>query len=229
MTGRENVGDVRVDRLTLARVNYLSGRIDVHAYLIRSDDAVILVDTGVGRGNPYIERHFEPSHYPLIDLLAERGVVPDDVTHVVNSHLHFDHCGNNGLFPAARVFVQASELDAARQPRYTVREWFDYPGARLVPVHGDEAIATGIALISAPGHTPGHQSVAVQTGEGLVLIAAQAAWTAREYEQGGDPENQAHAGLGPVYGRSLERLKALRAYRVLFSHDLAEANDSARG
>ena len=222
------MGDVRVVRLTLARVNYLSGRIDVHAYLICSDAAVILVDTGVGRGNAYIDRHFAPEHHSLIDLLAEQDVKPEDVTHVVNSHLHFDHCGSNRLFPAARVFVQAAELDAARQPRYTVRDWFDYPGARLVPVHGDGTLVPGISLISTPGHTPGHQSVSVQTGAGPILIAAQAAWTAAEYEQGGDPENQAHEGLGAVYLRSLERLKALAAHRVLFSHDRAEADDSTR-
>jgi len=220
--------DVAVERLRLARVNYLSGRIDVHAYLIRTGRQAILVDTGVGEGNVYIDRHFEPEWYSLTDALSRWGLSPADVTAVVNSHLHFDHCGNNPLFRGASVFVQAAELDAARTPRYTVREWFDHAGARLVAVDGDRVIAPGVTLLAAPGHTPGHQSVLVETASReRILIAAQAAWTADEYRQGGDPDNQAHDGLGEVYRQSITRLKALGASRVLFSHDAAEADDSS--
>lgn len=74
---------------------------------------------------------------------------------------------------------------------------------------------------------PGQQSVLVETTEGLVLIAAQAAWTAEEYLAGGDPGTQAHAGLDAQYLSSIELLKQLRAPRVLFSHDDREADDSA--
>jgi len=222
------VTEIAVDRLRLARVNYLAGRIDVNAYLIRSQGHSVLVDTGVGEGNSYIDRHFEPEHFPLIDALRLHGLAPCDVTEVVNSHLHFDHCGNNRLFTGARVFVQALELEAARQPRYTVREWFDHDADSLVSVDGDLTIAPGISLVATPGHTPGHQSVLVETShQGRVLIAAQAAWTAEEYRLGGDPENQAHPGLGELYQQSLARLKALGASRVLFSHDTAEVNDSS--
>lgn len=219
--------EVVVDRLRLARVNYLSGRIDVYAYLVRTGRQWILVDTGVGEGNPYVDRHFEPERFPLSEALDRHGLAPAEVTAVVNSHLHFDHCGNNRLFPRATVYVQADELDAARAPRYTVREWFKHPEARLTPVDGDRVIAPGVSLIATPGHTPGHQSVLVDTAAGeRILVAAQAAWTAAEYLSGGDPDAQAHDGLGDVYLRSLRRLKVLGASRVLFSHDSAEADDS---
>lgn len=219
-----------VQRLRLARVNYLSGRIDVHAYLIRSAGEVILVDTGVGEGNAYVDGHFEPERVSLIDALARHGVSPADVTSIINSHLHFDHCGNNRLFAHANAFVQAAELEAARQPGYTVPAWFDFEGARLVAVDGDRTIAPGVSVLFSPGHTPGHQAVLVEkSSQERILIAAQAAWTAEEYRQGGDPENQAHAGLHDAYLLSLSRLKALGASRVLFSHDTAEVDDSNPG
>ena len=96
---------------------------------------------------------------------------------VVNSHLHFDHCGNNELFPHAEIFVQERELVVARTTVHTVRKWFDYEGARIIPVSGDMEICPGIKLLSSPGHTPGHQSVLIETTNGRVLVAAQAAYT----------------------------------------------------
>jgi N-acyl homoserine lactone hydrolase len=137
---------------------------------------------------------------------------------LVNSHLHFDHCGNNRLFPGAEIFVQADELSVARTTRYTVAEWFDYEGARLNAVSGDMEIGEGITLLSSPGHTPGHQSVLIETASGNILVAAQAAFTADEYQRGGDVA-QAHEGLAAEYLRSISELKAVAADRVYFSHD----------
>jgi glyoxylase-like metal-dependent hydrolase (beta-lactamase superfamily II) len=215
-----------VHRLPLARVNYLNDRISVHGYLIETDRGAILVDTGVGEGNRFIEERFEPVRWRILDLLAACGLTPSDVRTVVNSHLHFDHCGNNRTFAHAEIVVQRAELEAARQPRYTVREWFDHERARIREVEGDLEIVPGVTVLASPGHTPGHQSVLVETARGPTLIAAQAAWTAREYTLGGDPDNQAHEGLEAAYRRSIERLKTFGAARVLFSHDVAEADDS---
>lgn len=217
-----------IQRLHLARVNlegcfnppaYADTRIDVFAYLVITDSEVLLIDTGVGTGNGYVERKFEPSRISITDELARFGVAPGDVTMVVNSHLHFDHCGNNHEFSGARVFIQASELEVARTNAYTVRDWFDFPGARICPVDGDLEITDGVTLLSAPGHTPGHQAVLVATGRGLELIAAQAAFTADEFRRGGDPGVQAHEGFEVPYEQSIARLKSLGAHATYFSHD----------
>jgi len=140
---------------------------------------------------------------------------------VVNSHLHFDHCGNNRRLTNAEIFVQHAELAVARElgSRYTVSEWFDYDDARLTPVQGDMPIAAGITLLATPGHTPGHQSVLVETQRKRVLVAAQAAFTAAEYQRGGDPAVQAHDGLSDAYVSSVARLHAIGADQVFFSHD----------
>jgi len=217
-----------IHRLRLARVNlegrfnpptYADARIDVFAYLVITASEVVLVDTGVGAGNGYVERKFAPRRIPIADELGRFGVAPGDVTMIVNSHLHFDHCGNNGLFANVPAFIQTSELDVARSTPYTVRDWFDFPGARIRPVDGDLEITDGVTLLSTPGHTPGHQAVLVETEKGLELVAAQAAFTAAEFHRGGDPATQAHEGLEAPYLQSIARLKSFGADATYFSHD----------
>ena len=219
-----------VHRLHLASVNlpgrfspptYLDTRIEVYAYLVITPTDILLIDTGVGEGNEHIERTFEPRRTPLAAELARFGLQTADVSLLVNSHLHFDHCGNNRLFPDAEIFVHANELSIASTPRYTVTGWFDYEGARITPVSEDTEISPGVTLIQSPGHTPGHQSILVETAGGRTLIAAQAAYTADEYRRGGDPTEQAHEGLNEQYVQSISRLKSLDAQRVYFSHDTA--------
>ncbi len=220
----------QVHRLELASVtqqgkynppSFKDARIPFCAYLIVANSEIVLVDTGVGEGNRYIDRTFLPERTPLPEALAPFGLSPGDVTILVNSHLHFDHCGNNAQFAHAPVFVQEAELAAAREPNYTVRECFDFEGAQLHPVRGDLLIHADIQLLSTPGHTPGHQSVLVTTGAGPTLIAAQAAYNRSEFARGGNSDVQAHEGFGAAYEASLERLQGIEATDVLLSHDHA--------
>ena len=93
-----------VHPLLLAEVNlagqynpptYQDGRIPVYAFLILVGNDVVLVDPGVGEGNAYVDAQFAPERRDLETALAEYGVGVADVTMLINSHLHFDHCGNN--------------------------------------------------------------------------------------------------------------------------------------
>ena len=212
-----------VHRLHLANVDYGDsegdGRLPVYGYLIVTGSQPILVDTGVGSGNAYIDKHFRPERFVLTELLKTHDVEPQDVAMLINSHLHFDHCGDNALFPNAEIFVQANELEIAHSPAYTVTEWFDYDHARIHTVEGTLNISEGVTLIHTPGHTPGHQSILVDTEEGVVTIAAQAAYTAQEYLSGGDPGKQAHEGYETQYRDSIDTIKSLNCVDVLFSHD----------
>ena len=140
--------------------------------------------------------------------LVKHGFSKEDITDVFLSHLHFDHCGQNAAFPGVPIFVQQSEWDVAWDEGYTITEWLDFEGARYERVRGDVEIAPGIRLLATPGHTPGHQSVSVETDEGLVLIVGQAAQDAREFAT-----KQPDASLG--------RLRDLNAAFVHFSHDRA--------
>ncbi len=212
----------------MARVNllgrfnpptYQDTRIEVFAYLVMGGSDIVLVDTGVGEGNSYVERTFEPNITSMKEELARFALATSDINLIVNSHLHFDHCGNNTMFPQAEIFIQRAELAVARMPNYTITDWFDYEGAQLHEISGETEVRPGITLIASPGHTPGHQSVLIETAEGNVLVAAQAAYTADEFRRGGDPEEQAHEGFGEQYLQSIADLKSVGAQKVFFSHD----------
>ena len=117
---------------------------------------------------------------------------------MVNTHLHFDHCGGNHLFAGKPIYVQRRELDDARnEDDYTIREWVDAPGLRYVPVDGEFELLPGLRLVPAPGHTRGMQvvvggDVAVSFGEldepsteGQLRVRAlepELVWLAHEHE-----------------------------------------------
>ena len=178
----------QIDRLVLATVTTVPEwhpqhdtfePFPVHAWLIRHPDGAILVDTGVGVGNEVIDEWYHPHATPLLDALGGAGVAPSDIAAVVVSHLHFDHCGQQGMLTAP-VYVQATEFEAAQTPGYTVPEWAAIPHGRLQLVHGDQELADGVRLLSTPGHSPGHQSVVVNAAGERVVIAAQCAFRAAE-------------------------------------------------
>lgn len=209
---------IAIHRLHLASVWVEDDRIEVYGYLVLTPGHVVLVDTGVGDDSPMIDRLFRPQCASMADLLAGHGVQAGDVSSVVNSHLHYDHCGNNRLFPNADIMVQRAEVAAARQPNYTVPAWFDYDRARLIEIDGDADICPGVRAIASPGHTPGHQSVLVGDGAKPTLIAAQATYSAAEYEAGGDT-GQAFEDLETIYLETIAHLRSLNMRRVFFSHD----------
>jgi N-acyl homoserine lactone hydrolase len=72
----------------------------------------------------------------VADALAEHHISPADIRVVINTRLHFDHCGQNAVFPQAPVHVQCGELDHARLENPWQREWLDYAGARYELLDG---------------------------------------------------------------------------------------------
>src|SRR5919206_3457280 len=145
-----------------------------HLHVIEHADGPILVDTGMIDSTPELDEEWGPTIYP------ER--TPREVALVINTHLHFDHCGGNRLFPGVPIYVQRRELEAAREPGYTIAEWVEFEGARYVEHDGEAEILPGIRVLPTPGHTPGHQSVLVDTDEGLVVIGGDVAHTLEELE-----------------------------------------------
>lgn len=216
----------RVDRLRLASVTKLPGwhsalpngssGYDVFAYLIHHPTGPILVDTGIGIGSAFIDELYEPSVTPLDDALRNVGVSVGDLLAVVNTHLHFDHCGQNSTTPAP-CYVQRAEVESAKKPRYTVPEWASIPGDRLRQLDGEAEIADGVVMLPTPGHTPGHQSVLVESTAGRAVIAGQAAWHHVEWNSG--TADEGNAGEVAAAQRSLDALRALDPRFVYFSHD----------
>jgi N-acyl homoserine lactone hydrolase len=136
-------------------------RLPVYVWTIDHPAGLVLVDTGMIDSRPEVE-DMSPTPHP--------ENIPRDVTCVINTHLHFDHCGGNRLFPGVPIHVQARELADARSGEYTIPDWVDFDGATYVEHEGEAEVLPGIRLLPAPGHTDGHQVVVVETDAGTHVI-----------------------------------------------------------
>jgi N-acyl homoserine lactone hydrolase len=154
-------------------------RMPVFVYVIDHPDGRVLVDTGMTESHPAVA-DMDPHLIPL--SAQDFDLAGIDV--VVNTHLHFDHCGGNHLFAGKPIYVQRRELqDARSKDDYTIREWVDAPGVEYVPVDGEHELLTGIRLVSAPGHTRGSQVVVVETDERPVVIVGDLAVSFAELDE----------------------------------------------
>lgn len=157
-------------------------------YLIDAEET-ILVDTSFGEAALMAERHPEFHCHRTADqeleaVLATEGVSPDAVDSIVFSHLDWDHCYNLSLFDAeTTLYVQREELGYAIAPypphavRYDAQSLGREPPwltADLTALNGETTICDGVVAFPTPGHTVGHQSVAVETRTGTTVIAADA-------------------------------------------------------
>jgi N-acyl homoserine lactone hydrolase len=148
-------------------------RMPVYVHVIDHPDGRILVDTGLTQLHPAVA-DMDPRLRPLNEQDFDIGGI--DI--VVNTHLHFDHCGGNHLFGGRPIYVQRRELDDARSlDDYTIRDWVDAPGVHYVPVDGDLELLPGVRLVPAPGHTAGGQLVVVENdGRPVVIAGDTAVW-----------------------------------------------------
>ncbi len=214
---------MEIVRLHLGRLEAFKN-IPVHGFVIKHPRAgAILVDTGVGSASEDLIQEFRIVNRHMADALAEHDLSPADVKIVINSHLHFDHCGQNAVFQHAPFYIQRSELARAREDGETV-EWFDFAGARFELLDGDAQIADGVRVIATPGHTIGHQSVVVDLPDGASVMIGDAAYTAdiyREADRADLSEWPGQASDRADWARSLERVQAMQPRVVHFCHDTA--------
>lgn len=155
----------------------------LNCLLVRAAGKTLVVETGTGeKFDAKHEDIYGVDHsITLLDSLREAGVAPEDVDIVINTHLHFDHCGWNTrrgkdgkpvpTFPRARYYVQRGELEHARQP--TERDRASYWPENFEPmaaseqwtlVEGDTEIVPGVELVRFPGHTRDMQGVRLTSG-----------------------------------------------------------------
>jgi N-acyl homoserine lactone hydrolase len=213
--------NLEIVRLHLAQIEGLND-IPVHGFVIKHPRAgAILVDTGVGWGNERLIREWKVVNRHAADALDEHDLSPADVKIVINSHLHFDHCGQNAVFKHAPFYIQRPELDRAR--REDDATWFDFAGARFGRCDGDTEIAEGVKVVATPGHTVGHQSVVVETADGTAVMIGDAAYTADIYEEVEDADLSAWRGQHAdrdSWARSLHRVHEMHPHSVHFCHDV---------
>ena len=191
-------------------------------YLVEHPDATLLFDTGMGR-NPDVDAHYRPRRIGIEEALSGVGRRLEDVTHVANCHLHFDHCGGNPRLAGLPVFTQATELAAARNTDdYTLPELLDASGTRWEELRGETEILPGVTLSPTPGHTEGHQSLGVRRADGVVIVAGQSHDSTTQYSADVLALRARRDGHGkplPIPPEWLERLMQLDPARVVFAHD----------
>jgi len=158
----------------------------LNSLLIRTGDRrtgkqTVLVETGMG--NKLSERMVKFYGQPakLLDNLAAGGVHPEDIDIVINSHLHFDHCGWNTVrnkdgkivptFPRAKYYAPEGEWQYARRPSERdsisfIADNYDplVATGQMTLLKGGEEIVPGISVRTFPGHTAHMQGVMVQSG-----------------------------------------------------------------
>lgn len=178
-----------------------------HCLLIESDsDGLVLVDTGLGTADlqhpdrslgadwlAFAQPALDPAESALHQVV-HLGYTPQDVRHIVLTHLHRDHTGGLPDFPHARVHVHLDEYRAVTDPTAAHHqhsldrfmsahrahnplltpapveertEWFGFPG-----VARPQDLACELLLVPLPGHSAGHAGVAVRDGDGRWLLHA---------------------------------------------------------
>lgn len=193
-------------------------------YVVSLDDGLLVLDTGMGE-HPAVDERYRPSRRPLPQALHDLGYGLDEVTHVVNCHLHFDHCGGNPLLARRPIYTQSIELEEARSTeRYTLPELVDFTGVRYEVVDGEAEILPDVWLVPTPGHTRGHQAVAVRCDDGTIVLAGQAhdhaaAFTADQLAWRAAREHE-HRPV-PPFADWIDRLMRFDPRRVCFAHDNA--------
>jgi glyoxylase-like metal-dependent hydrolase (beta-lactamase superfamily II) len=175
--------------------------------IMRGRDAIV-VDTGIGNRLGSVERRiFDHGEGWLLNGLKLLGMEPGDVTHVLLSHLHFDHCGGivrrrpsgrlEPAFPRARILVQKGEADIARNTRNErlraayrhVEECLEPVMSMVEALEGDTDVIPGATALLTGGHTADHQVMLVRSRGGCFIHLADIAPT-RSHMRG--PWNQSY-------------------------------------
>jgi glyoxylase-like metal-dependent hydrolase (beta-lactamase superfamily II) len=152
----------------------------LNSIVVRTGDHTVLIETGIGNKLPekLVKIYGQPAQ--LLDNMSAAGIAPEDIDIVINTHLHFDHCGWNTVlrgeqpvatFPKAKYYVQEGEWQYAQRP--SERDGVSYMTGNYDPLvasgqmqllRGDQEIVPGISVKVFPGHTQHMQAVMVRSG-----------------------------------------------------------------
>ncbi|GAB3219626.1 MBL fold metallo-hydrolase [Glycomyces halotolerans] len=156
-------------------------RLQFRAFAVSDETGTTVVDAGIGPADgPAASWAPVPGTLPA--RLTEAGIDPGEVGTVVLTHLHTDHVGwavvadgdgRRPFFPNARYLLQQAEHDAIEQLNPQLRASLIDPlrdRGQLHLVDGEAALTAASRVVPTPGHTPGHQSVLVESGRDLVAV-----------------------------------------------------------
>jgi len=154
----------------------------LNSLLVRTGKKNVLIETGIGNKLPdkLVQIYKQPAK--LLDNLHAAGVVPEDIDIVINTHLHFDHCGWNTVqrgdqvvptFPKAKYYAQRGEWEHGRLQLERDAVSYMSPNydpliesGQMVLLDGDQEISPGVSVRVFRGHTANMQAVIIESGEG---------------------------------------------------------------
>ncbi|MGQ9600803.1 MAG: N-acyl homoserine lactonase family protein [Anaerolineae bacterium] len=217
--------------------------VPVPFFLIEHKDAKVLYDTGNalevardkikhwGAGTVAAYDPIMTEDQYVVNQLAKLGITPQQITHVVFSHLHLDHAGGTGAFPNATYYVQRAEMQYAYVPDFYqraayIRADFDKPYLNWYLLEGHledfyDLLGDGkIKIVFTPGHTPGHQSLLVDLDNwGPTLLTGDSIYTTEILNEDVLP--------GLVYSppdcvksiKKMRNLQRVHGVRIITGHD----------
>ena len=209
-------------------------QLGMRCLLIEHERGLVMIDNGAGNKENAkfheiygVENAGQESRTLLEDGLREIGVRAEDVSLMIDTHLHFDHAGGNTwvdgggvvrpTFPNARYVVQRGEYDwATHTNERTAASYFAHNFEPVVAagqfdfVSGEVEVWPGITLIPTPGHTPHHQSVLIESDGARAFYPADLMPTS------------AHIPLPWIMGYDVEPLRTLETKRVILKRAVAE-------
>jgi len=197
----------------------------LNSVVVRTGEKTILIETGVGNKLPekMVEIYGQPAK--LLAALDAAGVSPEDVDIVINSHLHFDHCGWNTIrqggtmkptFPRARYFVQDGEWKHAHEGQRDkvsyLHENYDplVESGQMTLLAGDREIVPGVSVQVFPGHTRDMQAVLLRSGGKTACYISDLIPTS------------AHVEVNWVMGFDLYPLETIESRKRYYSRAIAE-------
>lgn len=222
-------------------------RIDLQSncILARHDDRLVLIETGYGGKWSDKERGiFHMERRTILDALRDVNVAPAEITHVIVTHLHFDHAG--GLthlddrdepvssFPNAEIIVQQTEWDDALANKSTMtrtylRSHLDPVASQVRTVDGAAEVVPGITVWPVPGHTWGQQAIRFHDAEGVVAYVGDVMPTVHHV---GLPFSIAYDMLpydNMVTKRALLEQAASEDWRLVLDHEPGDPVVRVRG
>jgi glyoxylase-like metal-dependent hydrolase (beta-lactamase superfamily II) len=154
--------------------------IGLNSVLVRTGKMNVLIETGIGNKLPEKHKKIWETEEKLLANLRETGVAPEDIDIVINSHLHFDHCGWNTVhrdgravatFPKAKYYAPEGEwrhgqLQLERDRVSYISDNYNplIDSGQMQLLNGQVEIVPGICVVPTPGHTRNMNAVMIQSG-----------------------------------------------------------------